>query len=119
MLKLLNILIFCVINFSLHAETLLVISSASPSHSSTPLLLKTLEEANKLQSYYQFVAEFKPGAQGVIALQYMDQSPLNRIGTIAPSFVENVNSGQLRESNYLPVAAQGDEVVGRFPVHRG
>jgi tripartite-type tricarboxylate transporter receptor subunit TctC len=107
-MRLLKTLILGLFCLTVQAETLLVISGASPTHSATPLLQRTLEEANKLQSRYNFVVEFKPGAQGVIAVQYMDQSPLNRISIIAPSFVENINSGLLKESNYLPVSAQGD-----------
>jgi tripartite-type tricarboxylate transporter receptor subunit TctC len=90
------------------AEIITVVSGAAPTHSAAPLAQRTMEEANKLQSKYAFVLEYKPGAQGVIAVQHMDRSPHNRIAGIAPSFVENVRAGQLKEEDYLPVSAQGD-----------
>ncbi len=89
-------------------ETITLVIGVTSTHSSVPLILKTLEKANGLQKKYNFAPEFKPGAQGVIAVKYMDMSPLNRISGIAPSFVENVKSGQLAESDYVPVSAQGD-----------
>lgn len=89
-------------------ETITVVIGAAPTQSSVPVVLKTLDKANDLQKKYSFAPEFKPGAQGVIAVRYMDLSPLNRISGIAASFVENVKSGQLVESDYAPVSAQGD-----------
>lgn len=89
-------------------ETITVVIGAGPSQSNVPLIQKTLEEANKIQDKYTFVPEFKPGAQGVIAVRFMDQNPMNRISGIAPSFVENIKAGHLKEEDYVPVFAQGD-----------
>jgi len=89
-------------------EVITVVIGAAPSHSAVPVTQKTLNEANQLQNKYLFVPEFKPGAQGVIAVKYMDQDPQNRIAGIAPSFIENTKAGHLNEKDYVPVFAQGD-----------
>lgn len=89
-------------------EQILVQFSASPSQPNATPYLKMLEVANNLQNKYTFILEFKPGANGVLALKAMDQSPTNRLATVAPAFVENANSGQINESDYVPIATQGD-----------
>ena len=99
---------FLMVSAQAKQEIITVVIGAGPTQSNVPLIQKTLEEANKLQNKYLFVPEFKPGAQGVIAARYMDQDPKNRISGIAPSFVENVKAGHLKEEDYVPVFAQGD-----------
>lgn len=87
------------------SETIKIYSPYSPSHSATPAMFKILDEANKSQSVYNFVLEFKPGGNQIIALKSMDA---NSLGIIAPAFVENVDSGRLKESDYVPIHALGD-----------
>lgn len=69
---------------------------------------KMLEVANEMQDKYNFIMEFKPGGNGVIALKTMDQSPANRLATVAPAYVENAKVGLINENDYTPVATQGD-----------
>ncbi len=90
------------------AETISIQFGASASQPNTAPYLKTIEIANKLQNKYEFVLEFKPGANGVLALKAMDQSPQNRLATVAPAFVENAKSGFINENDYVPVVTQGD-----------
>lgn len=90
------------------AETISIQFGASASQPNTAPYLKTIELANKMQSKYEFVLEFKPGANGVLALKAMDQSPQNRLATVAPAFVENARSGMINENDYVPVVTQGD-----------
>jgi tripartite-type tricarboxylate transporter receptor subunit TctC len=89
-------------------EIISVVIGASPSQSSVSLQLKIFETANQIQNQYWFRAVFKPGAQGVIAVRYMDQSPHDRIASIAPSFVENSRAGLINEHDYRVVNALGD-----------
>lgn len=89
-------------------EKITVAFSANPSQPNAPLYIKMLEVANRSQDKYEFVLEFKPGGQGVLAIKYMDQSPLDRLATIAPAYVENAKSGAINEADYVPVATQGD-----------
>jgi tripartite-type tricarboxylate transporter receptor subunit TctC len=79
-----------------------------PSQPNAAAYIRTLETANSMQSKYEFVVEFKPGANGALALKTMDLAPLTRIATVAPAFVENAKSGLLNESDYVPISSQGE-----------
>jgi hypothetical protein len=87
------------------SETIKILSPYSPTHSGTPAMYKIIDEANKTQKIYTFVLEFRPGGNQMIALKSMDS---NSLGIIAPAFVENVASGKLIESDYIPIHALGD-----------
>lgn len=90
------------------AETIKIFVPNGPSHPTTPSILRILDVANTNQNKYTFVVEFKPGGNQTIALKEMDKSPQNTLATIAPAFVENIDSGALNESDYAPVSALGD-----------
>jgi quinol monooxygenase YgiN len=87
------------------SETIKILSPYSPTHSGTPAMYKIIDEANKAQKIYTFVLEFRPGGNQMIALKSMDS---NSLGIIAPAFVENIASGKLVESDYIPIHALGD-----------
>ncbi len=86
-------------------ETIKIYSPYSPTHSGTPAMYKIIETANRSQNIYNFVLEFKPGGNQIIALKSMDA---NSLGIIAPAFVENVAAGKVKGSDYIPVHALGD-----------
>jgi tripartite-type tricarboxylate transporter receptor subunit TctC len=94
------------------AEKIYVQYGAAASQSNFGAYLKMLDVANTIQDRYQFVLEIKPGANGVIALKALDQSPENRIAGVAPAFIENANSGLINDRDYVPVAASGDTCWG-------
>jgi tripartite-type tricarboxylate transporter receptor subunit TctC len=71
-------------------------------------MLRIIEQANKSQSDYTFILEFRPGGNQIIAVKQMDVSPNNNLAIIAASFVENVESRQLRQYDYVPVYSLGD-----------
>ena len=98
-----SILLLCSSAFG--AETVKIYSPYSPSHSGTPAMFKVIDEANKSQNIYNFVLEFKPGGNQIIAVKSLDEKSL---AIIAPAFVENVASGKLVESDYIPIHALGD-----------
>lgn len=79
-----------------------------PSQPNAAAYIRTLEVANQMQSKYDFQLEFKPGANGALALKTMDLAPTNRIATVAPAFVENSKSGLLNEADYVPISSQGE-----------
>lgn len=87
------------------SEIIKIYSPYSPGHSATPALYRVLDEANNSQSIYKFIVEFKPGGNQIIAVKLLDDRSL---AIIAPAFVENVASGKLKESDYIPVHAFGD-----------
>jgi tripartite-type tricarboxylate transporter receptor subunit TctC len=110
MIKKIVSLLLCLLVFHLAQakESITIEFGAAASQPNAAPYIKMLELANRSQNKYEFILEFKPGAQGVLALRAMDQSPLNRLATVAPSFVENARQGLINESDYVPVVAQGD-----------
>jgi hypothetical protein len=86
-------------------EPIKIFSPYSASHSGTPALRKIIDRANQSQNIFNFVLEFRPGGQQIIAVKAMDS---NSLAIIAPAFVENVAAGKLTESDYVPVHALGD-----------
>ena len=105
-------LFFCFLNILIlqaHAtENIVIASPYSPSHSGTPAMFRILDEANKSQSKYNFMLEFKPGGEQIIAIRYLDEAPNSRLAIIAPKFVEHVLSAKLKQENYIPIHALGD-----------
>ena len=90
------------------AELIKIQTPYTASHSGTPGMMRILEQANKIQSDYNFILEFKPGGNQIIAVKQMDTSPVNSLAIVAASFVENVESGQLKQNDYIPVYSLGD-----------
>ncbi len=86
-------------------ETIKIYSPYSPGHSATPALMRVVDLANESQQIYKFVVEFKPGGNQIIAVKSLDDSSL---AIIAPAYVENVESGKLREEDYVPLHSFGD-----------
>jgi len=90
------------------AETITIASPYSASHSGTPAMQKIINTANQSQKKYNFILEFKPGGEQIIAVKYMDEQPNSRLAIVAPKFVEHVKSGRLKKGDYVPVHALGD-----------
>lgn len=108
MLKFLVALI-ATVSISAHsAETISIASPYSANHSGTAAMYRILEQANRDQNRYNFILEFKPGGEQIIAIKYMDEQPQSRLAIVAPKFVEHVTSGRLNQQDYDPVWALGD-----------
>lgn len=105
MKQLLASLIVALSSYASATETIKIYSPYSPGHSATPALFKVVDEANAAQKIYNFVVEFKPGGNQIIAVKSLDE---NSLAIIAPAYVENLESGKLVESDYVPVHAFGD-----------
>jgi len=108
MKKLFFVLLTCLSTTLLATETIIIASPYSPSHSGTPALFRIVNEANHSQSKYNFIVEFKPGGEQIIAVKYINDQPQNRLAIIAPKFVEHTRSGKLNRNDYVPVHALGD-----------
>lgn len=80
----------------------------SMSHGTTALMFPLLEEANRSQSQYNFIIESKPGAQGLVALDYMNQQPTSRLAVIAPDFVQLSFDNKIKEEDYRYLVGLGD-----------
>jgi tripartite-type tricarboxylate transporter receptor subunit TctC len=108
-MKKLILLLFVLISLPTWSSELIKIQTPyTASHSGTPGMLRIIEQANKSQSDYTFILEFRPGGNQIIAVKQMDVSPNNNLAIIAASFVENVESRQLRQYDYVPVYSLGD-----------
>lgn len=90
------------------AETISIYSPYSPSHSGTPATQKILQVANKMQTDFKFVLEFKPGGQQLIAVKELDRNYKNSLAVIAPKYVEHIASEKISKNDYVPVFALGD-----------
>lgn len=96
----------------LATETITIVSPYSASHSGSPAMFRIIEQANRMQSQYNFVLEFRPGGEQIIAVKHMDEQPQNRVAIIAPKFVEHTVSGRLNIADYDPVWSLGDACWG-------
>ena len=108
MFKLLTALLAVVSISAQSAETISILSPYSASHSGITAMFKILNEANRQQSRYNFILEFRPGGEQIIAVKQMDEQPQNRLAIVAPKYVEHLKSGKLTQNNYGPVWALGD-----------
>jgi tripartite-type tricarboxylate transporter receptor subunit TctC len=98
--------LFPIFGFAKEIVTLYI--ATAPNQPNAALYIKTILVANTIQDNYEFQIEFKPGANGTIALKTMDIYPSNRLATVAPAFVENAKQGLINESDYIPISSQGD-----------
>jgi hypothetical protein len=99
-------------NTVLATENIIIVSPYSASHSGSPAMFRIIEQANRNQSQYNFVLEFRPGGEQILSVKYMDEQPQNRVSIIAPKFVEHTQSGKLNIDNYDPVWSLGDACWG-------
>jgi tripartite-type tricarboxylate transporter receptor subunit TctC len=92
----------------LATETISIMSPYSASHSGTPAMFRIINEANSQQKDYNFILEFRPGGEQIIAVNSLNEQPQNRLAIVAPKFVEHVMAGRLRQNDYIPIHALGD-----------
>ena len=89
-------------------QTISIVWPYSMRHGTTAVLFPMIEEANKMQNRYTFIIESKPGAQGLIAEGYMNNSPANRLAVIAPDFVQLAYENKIKEDDYRYLVGLGD-----------
>lgn len=115
MKKLVAIIIAGMITISATAkETISIVFPYTPTHGTTPVFFPLVENANNIQSKYNFVFETKPGGNGLIALNHMNAAPTSRVAVIAPAFVENISDGKIQESDFVHVIGMGDMCMAVF-----
>lgn len=89
-------------------EIITVYSPYSPSHAGTTATRKVFDVANTAQNKYQFILEFKAGAQGILALKEIEDNPTSKLAIIFAAFVDNVEKKLVNEADYIPVHSLGD-----------
>ena len=108
MKKLLAILLATLSMNAIAKEIITVVSPNNAAGTLIPYYQRIVASANALQNRYEFILAPKPGAQGLVAIQYMDQSPKNRVTAINNGYVELIQQNQIRPENYVPISSQGD-----------
>lgn len=93
---------------SMATETITIMSPYSASHTGTPAMFRIINEANSQQKDYNFILEFRPGGEQIIAVNALKEQPATRLAIVAPKFVEHVQSGRLNRADYVPIHAVGD-----------
>lgn len=78
-----------------------------PNFGLIPSLMTTLEHANASQTKYKFTVDFKPGANGLLAVKTLDKDPNNRIVGIGPHFLGHVRNGVISLKDYTAVEEAG------------
>jgi tripartite-type tricarboxylate transporter receptor subunit TctC len=81
-----------------------------PSFGLIPTTLATLEHANVSQSKYKFIIDFKPGANGLLAVKALDKEPTQRIVGIGPHFLRHVENSSISINDYVPVEETGYDI---------
>jgi tripartite-type tricarboxylate transporter receptor subunit TctC len=89
-------------------ETVIVYSPYSASHAGTAASHAVFRIANEQQDKYTFLLEQKPGAQGVLALKALGENKTKHLAIIHAAFVDNVEKGQIVETDYVPIHSSGD-----------
>jgi tripartite-type tricarboxylate transporter receptor subunit TctC len=108
-MKRIFLFLLALISSAAHAtETITIMSPYSASHSGTPAMFRVINEANTQQKDYNFILEFRPGGEQIIAVNALKEQPATRLAIVAPKFVEHVQAGRLNRSDYVPVHALGD-----------
>lgn len=102
------IVLFCLAMPIMAQEVITIYSPYSAGHGGNIAFQQVLVRANADQKKYLFVMEAKPGAQGVIALKAMDEYPQSRLAIIHAAFLDNIETGLLKEEDYRAVHGIGD-----------
>lgn len=79
----------------------------SPNFGPITSLMNTLEHANASQTKYKFTIDFKPGANGLLAVKTLDKDSNNRIVGIGPWFLGHVRNGVVSIKDYTAVEETG------------
>lgn len=89
-------------------EKITIVSPYAASHSGNAAMFKIIEQANTMQNKFDFVLEFRPGGEQLIAIKSIERDPQKNLVIVAPKFVEHAMSGKIQASQYVPVHALGD-----------
>lgn len=108
-MKRLFLILLCSISVSVAAaETVSLVNPYNASHAATPALFKILGRANSSQKDYNFVMEFKAGANGLLALQAAESSPGDKVVLIHAGYADLMDNGSINPADWQPIWALGD-----------
>ena len=112
MQKFLLLLGALLVTFTAHASPINIYYTVGvgPSFGLIPSTMATLEHANASQSKYKFIIDFKPGANGLLAVKSIDKDPIQRIVGIGPHFLRHVENNTVTLDDYVPVESTGYDI---------
>lgn len=109
MKKLLVFVMACLMLPLAHAkETITLVSYLGPASSISLFYRTVVDQANAMQDRYNIVMNFKPGAQGLLALQEMDRSTNNHLALISAGYVDLIEKKQIDRNDYVPINSGGN-----------
>ena len=88
--------------------TIKVVNAQGPTQSMTPQVLKLIDEANRIQTQYRFVIEFKPGAFESIGINTAVNEPETSVVTVTPSMIEAIDRNLIDHTRLTSVFSLGD-----------
>lgn len=104
-----TILISCLsISAAQSVEVITVNSYTSAGSSVNNFYRRIFDQANQDQDQYQFVLVPKPGAQGFMAINDMDQTPENKLVIISAGFVDLYLTDKIKKDDYIPINSAGN-----------
>ena len=89
-------------------ETIEWVHAHGAASAATPGYIAVIEEANRMQKKYVFVNQFKPGGDGVVATNYVDERPQHRITSTTGAIADGFVTGRIDGSQYKPVQGLWD-----------
>lgn len=89
-------------------ETITLVSYLGPGSTISVFYRNVVDRANQIQDRYTFVMDFKPGAQGLLALRDVDQSPKNKLALISAGYVDLIDKKQIDRDDYIPINSGGN-----------
>jgi tripartite-type tricarboxylate transporter receptor subunit TctC len=93
---------------ALAQENIVVLNPQGAGYSGTPQFLATIRQANKIQTKYRFIPEFKVGGFESIALLDVKNNPQTHITSVVTTHLEAADRGLIKLNDYVPVFANGD-----------
>ena len=113
MKKILAFLIAVGVSLSANAaETITIVSGYNAAATVHNAMYKIIDIANKSQNRYNFILDFKPGAGGVVALNYISQNPTTRVALLSTGIIQEFDEKRVIESDFTPIYAVGDACWG-------
>jgi hypothetical protein len=106
-MKFIMISLLLFLNLAQAQETITVVNAQGPTQSMTPQIFAVVDEANKIQSKYKFVMEFRSGGFESIGVRNVLENPKNRIVTITNSVVEGESRGLVDLTKLEPLFSHG------------
>lgn len=89
-------------------ETIEWVHAHGAASAATPGYVAVVEAANRLQNKYVFLNVFKPGGNGIVATNYVDEAPATRITSTTGAVADGFVTGRIDINKYSAVQGLWD-----------